>query len=104
VRTDPTRIIQAIITGISFLGAGTIIFHRQSRFVEGLTTAASILLVSAIGMSVALGAYVVAASVTALGLVILAGIGFAETRLGSLRKRGGRGEEPPEAQDEEPPL
>lgn len=43
IRTDPIRIIEAIITGVSFLGAGTIIFHRSEEAVEGLTTAASIL-------------------------------------------------------------
>jgi len=43
IQTDPIRIMEAIITGISFLGAGTIIFRNQDETVEGLTTAASIL-------------------------------------------------------------
>lgn len=38
VRSDPIRIVQAVITGVTFLGAGTIIRSRANRRVEGLTT------------------------------------------------------------------
>jgi uncharacterized membrane protein YhiD involved in acid resistance len=41
VRSDPIRVFEAVIPGISFLGAGTIIFHRGTERVEGITTAAS---------------------------------------------------------------
>jgi putative Mg2+ transporter-C (MgtC) family protein len=78
VRSDPTRIIQAVITGVSFLGAGTIIRHRSTRQVEGLTTAASILFASAVGVCVALSQLVLAVGVTALVLVTLHGVGRAE--------------------------
>ncbi|MCI0721969.1 MAG: MgtC/SapB family protein, partial [Acidobacteria bacterium] len=48
--SDPIRIIEAVITGVSFLGAGTIIRDpRDGGQVEGLTTAASLLLAAAIG-------------------------------------------------------
>ena len=53
IRFDPNRIIGAIVTGISFLGAGTIFRRHQSEHIEGLTTAASILLASAVGISIA---------------------------------------------------
>ena len=53
ISVDPIRILQAIIVGISFLGAGTIV-QGQGGHVEGLTTAASILLTAAIGVAVAL--------------------------------------------------
>jgi putative Mg2+ transporter-C (MgtC) family protein len=53
ISLDPIRILQAIIVGISFLGAGTIV-HGNSGKVEGLTTAASILLTAAIGVAVAI--------------------------------------------------
>src|SRR5512145_198166 len=43
VRTDPIRIIEAVVVGISFLGAGTIIHERSEGQVKGLTTAASLL-------------------------------------------------------------
>src|SRR5439155_12286530 len=49
VRTDPTRIAAQIVTGIGFLGAGAII--RQGLTVRGLTTAATLWLVAAIGMA-----------------------------------------------------
>lgn len=42
IRADPLRIIEAVITGITFLGAGTIIRHRGKDQIEGLTTAASL--------------------------------------------------------------
>lgn len=71
LRVDPIRIVEAIVTGVAFLGAGTIFRHRQGEAVEGLTTAASILLVSAIGVCVALGQLVLAASVTVLTLIVL---------------------------------
>lgn len=75
LRSDPIRIIEAIITGISFLGAGTIIVRRDRvGQVEGLTTAASILFVAAIGVAVALAQIVLAVGVTLLVLGILHGL------------------------------
>jgi putative Mg2+ transporter-C (MgtC) family protein len=87
ISADPTRVVQAIVTGISFLGAGTIILRSKTEQVEGLTTAASILLSSAIGIAVALRQYVVAVGVTALALVVLAGLRTVE---GWLRRRRGQ--------------
>jgi putative Mg2+ transporter-C (MgtC) family protein len=55
VRTDPTRIAAQIVSGIGFLGAGAII--RQGLSVRGLTTAASLWLVAAIGMASGAGYY-----------------------------------------------
>lgn len=70
VRSDPVRIMQAIVVGVSFLGAGTII-HAAADRVEGLTTAASILLVAAVGMAVGVGAYVLAVGATLLAVMVL---------------------------------
>jgi len=81
VRSDPTRIIQAVITGVSFLGAGTIIRHSSTRQVEGLTTAASILFAATMGVCVALSQLVLAVGVTVLVLVTLRGVGFVERLL-----------------------
>ena len=53
-----TRIFVAVVTGISFLGAGTIIRHGVGGKVEGLTTAASLLLCAVIGMGVAYSQYI----------------------------------------------
>lgn len=68
--TDPIRIIQAIIIGISFLGAGTIIQRRREERIEGLTTSASILFTSAIGICVALEQYYLAGAVTILVFIV----------------------------------
>jgi putative Mg2+ transporter-C (MgtC) family protein len=70
VRVDPTRIAAQIVTGIGFLGAGAII--RQGLSVRGLTTAATLWLVAAIGMAVGAG-YWVGAIVAALGAVLVLG-------------------------------
>ena len=69
LRVDPIRIIEATVTGVAFLGAGTIFRHQTS--VEGLTTASSLLLVAAIGIAVALEQLLLAAIVTALALLLL---------------------------------
>jgi putative Mg2+ transporter-C (MgtC) family protein len=69
LRVDPIRIIEATVTGVAFLGAGTIFRHERS--VEGLTTASSLLLVAAIGIAVALRQLLLAAIVTALALLLL---------------------------------
>lgn len=75
--SDPIRIIEAIITGVSFLGAGTIIRNqREGNQVEGLTTAASLLLAAAIGISVALSQWIVAVGLTLLVLVVLRFLGY----------------------------
>lgn len=87
IRADPIRIMEAIITGISFLGAGTIIFRSRDETVEGLTTAASILFAAAIGITVALHRYILAAILTIIAIVILFGLGYIEQFIKRLRKR-----------------
>lgn len=74
IRSDPIRIIGAVVTGVSFLGAGTIIRLRSDGDIEGLTTAASLLLASAVGIGVALSQWFLVIGVTFLVLVILRGI------------------------------
>lgn len=71
IRADPLRIIEAVITGITFLGAGTIIRHRGKDQIEGLTTAASLLLVGALGIGVAVDQFVLAIGATIIVLIIL---------------------------------
>lgn len=68
--TDPVRIIEAVVTGTAFLGAGTIFRHGSDK-VEGLTTAASLLLVASIGIAVALQQIILAVLVTVLALALL---------------------------------
>jgi putative Mg2+ transporter-C (MgtC) family protein len=66
---DPTRIVTGVATGIGFLGAGSIIRSRGE--VEGMTTAAGIWVVGAIGAACGLGAYLVATVAAVLALAIL---------------------------------
>jgi putative Mg2+ transporter-C (MgtC) family protein len=66
---DPTRIAAQIVTGIGFLGAGAII--RQGLSVRGLTTAATLWVVAAIGMASGVGYYEAAVATTALVLLCL---------------------------------
>ena len=70
IRTDPVRVLQTIITGISFIGAGTILRHRQGA-VEGLTTAATLLFAATIGIGVGIGAYLLAIVATLFVVLIL---------------------------------
>jgi putative Mg2+ transporter-C (MgtC) family protein len=69
VRADPARIAAQIVTGIGFLGAGAII--RQGLSVRGLTTAATLWVVAAIGMAAGAGYYSAAVFTTAVALVAL---------------------------------
>ncbi len=66
---DPARIAAQIVTGVGFLGAGTIIQGRG--IVTGLTTAATMWLVAAIGMAVGFGALLEATGATLLVLLVL---------------------------------
>jgi putative Mg2+ transporter-C (MgtC) family protein len=69
VRTDPTRIAAQIVTGIGFLGAGAII--REGLSIRGLTTAATLWVVAAIGMACGAGSYWPAAAATLLTIFAL---------------------------------
>jgi putative Mg2+ transporter-C (MgtC) family protein len=78
VAVDPVRVVEAIVVGISFLGAGTILkYTREGQgVVEGLTTSASIWSVAAIGIAVALDAFIVAVGATILNLFVNWGLMF----------------------------
>lgn len=80
LRFDPMRIIEAVVTGVSFLGAGTIFFARDGQKVQGLTTAASLWTTAAVGIATGLGRYILAAGVTLLLFVVLHGLGWLEAR------------------------
>lgn len=67
--TDPTRIAAQIVSGVGFLGAGSI-FHIRDQ-TRGLTTAATIWLVAGVGMAVGIGLFLVALFTTAIVLAIL---------------------------------
>ena len=67
VSLDPSRIASQVVTGIGFIGAGTIIF--QKHVVRGLTTAAGLWVTSAIGMTAGAGMYVLSIAATVLVLL-----------------------------------
>jgi putative Mg2+ transporter-C (MgtC) family protein len=86
---DPTRIAAQIVTGIGFLGAGAII--RQGLSVRGLTTAAGLWVVAAIGMAVGAGYYSAALIATGIVLVGLGPFRWVERAPGLARfRRAGR--------------
>lgn len=67
VSLDPSRIAAQVVTGIGFIGAGTIIL--QKKIVRGLTTAAGLWVTSAIGLACGAGMYVIAVVATVLTLI-----------------------------------
>jgi putative Mg2+ transporter-C (MgtC) family protein len=69
VALDPARIAAGVITGIGFLGAGTIM--RDTEGVRGLTTAASLWMVAGIGLATGCGFWKAACFATALTLIVL---------------------------------
>lgn len=71
VRLDVSRIAAQIVTGIGFIGAGTIIFQQKGNAVRGLTTAAGLWVTAAIGMACGGGMYLLASVAT---LLVLAGL------------------------------
>jgi putative Mg2+ transporter-C (MgtC) family protein len=66
-----SRVIQGVITGVGFLGAGSIIHGRTEESVRGLTTAASIWLAAAVGVACGLALWTVVAISCCFGLLIL---------------------------------
>jgi putative Mg2+ transporter-C (MgtC) family protein len=76
---DPGRIAAQVLTGVGFIGAGTIVRNRGS--VAGLTTAATIWVVTAIGVALGAAAYVEAVGATLLVMLVLAGLRWVERRL-----------------------
>ena len=85
---DPSRVAAQVISGIGFLGAGTILFLRQ-EVVRGLTTAAGLWTVAAIGLACGGGLYLAAGITTAIAFVILALIKPLETRFINKEKFSG---------------
>ena len=98
VRVDPGRLAAGIITGIGFLGAGTIL--RTGDWVFGLTTAASIWFVGALGIAAGEGLYIIAAGGMVIGLVVLTVMDRLEQRIPSAVRHQLVVEIDPRAQDE----
>jgi putative Mg2+ transporter-C (MgtC) family protein len=84
VELDPSRIAAQVVSGIGFLGAGSILLRGE--IVRGLTTAASLWSVAAIGLAVGGGLYVAASASTLIILIILAGVKPLEERYRASRQ------------------
>ena len=83
VSLDPSRIAAQVVSGIGFIGAGTIIFNHQ--IVRGLTTAASLWATAGIGLTAGAGLSWLALAATILTLVALEGLSLVFRSLGSRR-------------------
>ena len=80
VQSDPVRVIEAIIVGISFIGAGTVLKSEKDHNVYYLTTAASILFAAGIGITVALEKFALAICLTVLVVLVNAAVGGVEQK------------------------
>jgi putative Mg2+ transporter-C (MgtC) family protein len=87
LRTDPVRIFEAIVTGVAFLGAGTIFRDSEGSKMRGLTTAAALLITAPIGVAVALNRYVLAVGITFLALFVLRVLAKLEPRFHKTSER-----------------
>jgi putative Mg2+ transporter-C (MgtC) family protein len=81
-----SHIIQGIITGIGFLGAGTILKTTDLHHIKGLTTAASIWMAAAIGVSIGVGALGIALIGTVLTLIVLTVLKRLDDRIDATRR------------------
>jgi putative Mg2+ transporter-C (MgtC) family protein len=81
LRVDPSRLLDALVTGLAFLGAGTILRQEAGTRVSGLTTAASLFFTGIVGGAVAMGQYLLAVGSAVLLLATLRIVGLFEQRL-----------------------
>jgi putative Mg2+ transporter-C (MgtC) family protein len=81
---DPARLAAQIVSGVGFLGAGTIM--QGTGMVTGLTSAATIWVVAAIGIAIGAGEYIAASGAGVLVMVVLAGLGRLEHTLRRVRR------------------
>ena len=82
IQADPIRVMEAIIVGIGFIGAGTVLKVEENQRVRFLTTAASILFAAGIGIAVALHQFVLAVLLVVIVLVVNVLFGKVSDRVG----------------------
>ena len=85
-RWDVSRVAAQVVSGIGFIGAGTIIFRKQENMVSGLTTAAGLWVTAAIGLACGGGMYVLAIAASIMVLVGLEAFNFFLRKLDKHRK------------------
>ena len=74
-------VLQGVLTGIGFIGAGVVLRDKDSGTVQGLTTAASVWVTAAVGIACALAAWHLVVIGVVLTLLVLAGLGWVESKL-----------------------
>jgi len=80
ITIDPLRLVESVVSGVAFIGAGTIFAARSGATVAGITTAASLLMVAIVGVAVGFGYYVLSLAVTLLTLLVLTVLNLTEHR------------------------
>ena len=96
IRFDPIRAMQGVVGGIGFLGAGAII--RSGGSIHGMTTAATIWVVGAIGIACGIGSYDIAIVSTVFCFLVLTVLAIVEKRV----IHDGKSHDPPAADREDP--
>lgn len=91
LRIDPLRLVEAVIAGVAFIGAGTIFGTRGH--VAGITTAASLLMVAVIGIAAGFHYYALAVAATILTLVVLALLALLDRSRGARKEHGTPGKQ-----------
>ena len=81
VNVDPLRMVEAVVAGVAFIGAGTIFANRHKNTVIGITTAASLLIVAVIGIAIGFRYYVLGLGAAALTLIVLSAMQRIERRI-----------------------
>ncbi|MBO9718189.1 MAG: MgtC/SapB family protein [Pseudoxanthomonas sp.] len=89
LQIDPLRLVEAMVAGVSFIGAGTIFASRSGERVQGITTAASLLMVAAIGITVGLRYHLLGFAITLLTLAVLGLLRVIERRAKPRLERDG---------------
>ncbi len=85
-RWDVSRVAAQVVSGIGFIGAGTIIFHKSENVVRGLTTAAGLWVTAAIGLACGGGMYILSIAATVLVLVGLEAFNFVLRKIDKHKK------------------
>ena len=76
------RILEGLITGVGFIGAGVILHDAKAKTVHGLTTAATVWIAAGLGIACALGAWLLVVAAITVTLLVLFVLGWVERRLG----------------------
>jgi putative Mg2+ transporter-C (MgtC) family protein len=90
--SDMSRVIQGLVTGIGFIGAGAILKQADQREIKGLTTSAGLWLTAAIGIAAGLGSEATAVMGTVLALFILSALGGVEKHVGGVAENSSENE------------